>query len=312
MVNQKTPFMMMKRKKVALLFNLDFSFSMKGYRWNSLIRNALNFVDKLTPGDLVTSILFNNEIKSLNRIYQEQQIFECYNFLIKAMGTSKRFAPANEENYLPIIYEPELKRNAGKEYQNKFKNSQSKYKNNLPAISYESNSTNSFRSKTPNNQLKIKNSPAPKESTPKPNLRRRNLLPSNTPKPQNKDPLPKLKSEQSTKSNSDNSRSYIRSKSSNNQSRTWRRKIPDINKNKNKYRRNLTCANESSNSASRFKKNQRTYSGKKMVSRPITPISSSKSSNAIISKSSNNISYGNSDHNNQKSYCSKSSCCTLL
>ena len=130
MVNKKTPFMIMKKKKVALLLNLDFSSSMKGFRWTSLIKNAYNFVNDLTPGDLLTSIIFNDEVKILDHAYQHRQIIDSYNTLMQAMGAIERVSRNAVQNCLPITYEPEKKANAVQNIKSSNKNPTSQPNNN--------------------------------------------------------------------------------------------------------------------------------------------------------------------------------------
>ena len=107
MVNQSSPYMVMKRKKVALLFNLDFSSSMKGFRWNSLIMNAFNFVKHLTPGDLLTCILFNHEVNILNEVYKEHKAIENLGSLFQLIAASAFLMQPNESSSESIILESE-------------------------------------------------------------------------------------------------------------------------------------------------------------------------------------------------------------
>jgi Mg-chelatase subunit ChlD len=69
MVQQRTaPVLTLRRKRFAVLLNLDFSGSMAGYRWNTLRNSAAMFVRSLQEGDIVSCLLFNDRVSLLNSI----------------------------------------------------------------------------------------------------------------------------------------------------------------------------------------------------------------------------------------------------
>ena len=103
MINQATPYMIVKRKKVALLFNLDFSSSMNGFRWNSLIMNAYKFVEQLTYGDLLACILFNHEVKILNQVYNEKRVIQSLGSLFQLLAALPGFIQENENGSESVV-----------------------------------------------------------------------------------------------------------------------------------------------------------------------------------------------------------------
>ena len=210
MINQQTPIMMMKRKKIALLFNLDFSSSMRGFRWKSLIMNAFNFVDKLSPGDLLTSILFNNEVRVLDQFYEYQKINDCYNTLMQAMGAIERIGPSAGSNHKLPALELERKLNSDKNIKSPRSNSSNKSSLNSNTNNLESK----VRSKSPIKQLRKNNSPdsikTNTQSKSKPNVPRPTTSSSNAFNSEYNNPSSPSIIESPIKSNPNSSRNNFR------------------------------------------------------------------------------------------------------
>jgi uncharacterized protein YegL len=55
-------------KNFAVMFNLDVSGSMSGNKWNSVCTSVNGFISKLGDTDLVSGLVFNDEVKLLSKI----------------------------------------------------------------------------------------------------------------------------------------------------------------------------------------------------------------------------------------------------
>jgi len=77
MIKQElNPYLQVHVKNFALMFNLDVSGSMSGTKWGSVCTSVSNFIGKLGDGDLVSALVFNDEVKLLSNLSSNDKLFE--------------------------------------------------------------------------------------------------------------------------------------------------------------------------------------------------------------------------------------------
>jgi hypothetical protein len=54
------PYLQIKVKNFAVMFNLDVSGSMSGNKWNNVCSSVTNFIKKMGGNDLVSGLVFND------------------------------------------------------------------------------------------------------------------------------------------------------------------------------------------------------------------------------------------------------------
>ena len=202
-----------RRKKVALIFNLDFSASMKGLKWESLKENAMKFVEKLTPSDLLKCLLFSNEVKAFEDVYDYHKRFGDFISSLENLEESKEPPGFNKQRCTPSPNEPIRKAIANEKTQPQMKKSVSKPANYDHIQSRYKNEKNYPDRKVSNSTEVKKNIPVHNKN---------NIKASNSPQPnrsmsQNKNPPSKSYKNLPTKSNQDthinNAKNNIKNKS---------------------------------------------------------------------------------------------------
>ena len=69
------PYLQLTVKNFAIMLNLDVSGSMDGKKWTSVCSSVTNFMAKLGNSDLVSALVFNDEVKILTKISEDDKIF---------------------------------------------------------------------------------------------------------------------------------------------------------------------------------------------------------------------------------------------
>jgi hypothetical protein len=72
---QVNPYLQLSVKNFAIMFNLDVSGSMDGNKWTSVCSSVSNFIEKLGDTDLISGLVFNDEVKLLTKISEDDKIF---------------------------------------------------------------------------------------------------------------------------------------------------------------------------------------------------------------------------------------------
>ena len=67
------PYLQLSVKNFAVMFNLDVSGSMNGNKWSSVCASVSNFIGKLGNTDLVSGLVFNEEVKILTKISEDDK-----------------------------------------------------------------------------------------------------------------------------------------------------------------------------------------------------------------------------------------------
>jgi hypothetical protein len=62
------PYLQFTVKNFAIMLNLDVSGSMDGKKWTSVCSSVTNFMAKLGDSDLVSALVFNDEVKILTKV----------------------------------------------------------------------------------------------------------------------------------------------------------------------------------------------------------------------------------------------------
>lgn len=62
------PYLQFTVKNFAIMLNLDVSGSMDGKKWTSVCSSVTNFMAKLGNSDLVSALVFNDEVKNLTKM----------------------------------------------------------------------------------------------------------------------------------------------------------------------------------------------------------------------------------------------------
>lgn len=65
---ENKPYLQIKVKNFAVMFNLDVSGSMNGSKWNNFCSSVTSFISKLGGSDLVSGLVFNDQVKLLSNI----------------------------------------------------------------------------------------------------------------------------------------------------------------------------------------------------------------------------------------------------
>ena len=65
---QVNPCLRLSVKSFAVMFNLDVSGSMSGNRWSSVCQSVNQFIGKMGSGDLVSGLVFNDEVKLISNL----------------------------------------------------------------------------------------------------------------------------------------------------------------------------------------------------------------------------------------------------
>ena len=69
------PYLKFSVKNFAIMLNLDVSGSMDGKKWTSVCSSVTNFMAKLGNSDLVSALVFNDEVKLLTKISEDDKVF---------------------------------------------------------------------------------------------------------------------------------------------------------------------------------------------------------------------------------------------
>lgn len=69
------PYLKFTVKNFAIMLNLDVSGSMDGKKWTSVCSSVTNFMAKLGNSDLVSALVFNDEVKLLTKISEDDKVF---------------------------------------------------------------------------------------------------------------------------------------------------------------------------------------------------------------------------------------------
>lgn len=70
------PVLQVRVKNFAVMFNLDVSGSMSGNKWSNVCSSVGTFISKLGESDLVSGLVFNNEVKLLSNIKEDDKLFQ--------------------------------------------------------------------------------------------------------------------------------------------------------------------------------------------------------------------------------------------
>ena len=62
-------------KNFAVMFNLDVSGSMSGSKWTNVCKSVSTFISKLGGSDLVSGLVFNDQVKMLSSIKEDDKLF---------------------------------------------------------------------------------------------------------------------------------------------------------------------------------------------------------------------------------------------
>lgn len=74
MQTRRQPVIHVKKQNFAVLLNLDVSGSMEGAKWNSVCSSVDSFIDYLGEDDLVSAMVFNDEVKMLSKISTQDRL----------------------------------------------------------------------------------------------------------------------------------------------------------------------------------------------------------------------------------------------
>ncbi len=68
------PYLQIKVKNFAVMFNLDVSGSMSGNKWTNVCSSVGNFIEKMGNTDLVSGLVFNDEVKLISSIKENDKL----------------------------------------------------------------------------------------------------------------------------------------------------------------------------------------------------------------------------------------------
>ncbi len=72
---ENKPYLQIKVKNFAVMFNLDVSGSMSGNKWSNVCSSVSSFISKLGGSDLVSGLVFNDQAKLLSNIEENDKLF---------------------------------------------------------------------------------------------------------------------------------------------------------------------------------------------------------------------------------------------
>ena len=72
--SSSNPYLQLSVQNYAVLFNLDVSGSMSGSKWNSVCQSVDKFVEYLGDRDLIAAMVFNNQVKLLSSISEDDEL----------------------------------------------------------------------------------------------------------------------------------------------------------------------------------------------------------------------------------------------
>jgi hypothetical protein len=72
---ENQPYLQVRVKNFAVMFNLDVSGSMSGNKWTNVCSSVTSFISKLGESDLVSGLVFNDQSKLLSNIQEDDKLF---------------------------------------------------------------------------------------------------------------------------------------------------------------------------------------------------------------------------------------------